>query len=117
MQERERAFLNAIIEKVNDLFEGELTDQDKLVYVNNVIKRKLLESETQRQQATNNTKEQFANSPDLKTELLNAIMGAQDAHTLMSTQALNSSAVQGGLKDILLNHAHLYEMLRERAAA
>ena len=43
-----------------------------------------------RQQATSNTKEQFANSPDLKTELLNAIMGALDAHTLMSTQALNS---------------------------
>ena len=51
--------------KVNDLFEGDLTDDDKLVYVNNVIKGKLLESETLRQQATNNTKEQFANSPDL----------------------------------------------------
>jgi type I restriction enzyme, R subunit len=112
VQEKEKAFLNAIIEKVNDLFEGELTDQDKLVYVNNVIKGKLLESETLRQQATNNTKEQFANSPDLKTELLNAIMGALDAHTLMSTQALNSKAVQGGLKDILLTHAHLYEALR-----
>lgn len=117
VQEREKALLNEIIEKVNDLFEGELTDQDKLVYVNNVIKGKLLESETLRQQATNNTKEQFANSPDLKTELLNAIMGALDAHTLMSTQALNSSSVQGGLKDILLNNAGLYESLREQAAA
>lgn len=117
VQEKEKAFLNTIIEKVNDLFEGELTDQDKLVYVNNVIKGKLLESETLRQQATNNTKEQFANSPDLKTELLHAIMEALDAHTMMSTQALNSATVQGGLKDILLNHAHLYEALRERVAA
>ena len=91
---QEKALLNEIIEKVNDLFEGELTDQDKLVYVNNVIKGKLLESETLRQQAVYNTKEQFANSPDLKTELLNAIMGALDPHTLMSTQALNSPAVQ-----------------------
>ena len=112
VQEKEKALLNEIIEKVNDLFEGELSDQDKLVYVNNVIKGKLLESEKLKQQATNNTKEQFANSPDLKTELLNAIMGALDAHTLMSTQALNSSSVQGGLKDILLNHAGLYETLR-----
>ena len=40
--QRER--LAEIIEKVNDLFEGELTDQDKLVYVNNVIKGKLLEA-------------------------------------------------------------------------
>ena len=114
VQEKEKAWLHAIIEKVNDLFEGELTDQDKLVYVNNVLKGKLLESEKLRQQATNNTKEQFANSPDLKTELLNAIMGALDAHTLMSTQALNSATVQGGLKDILLNHAGLYETLRNQ---
>lgn len=115
LQEKEKAWLNEIIKKVNDLFEGELTDQDKLVYVNHVIKGKLLESETLRQQATNNTKEQFANSPDLKRELLNAIMGALDAHNSMSTQALNSEAEQSGLKDILLNNAGLYESLRETA--
>ena len=95
VQEREKALLQEIIQKVNDLFEGELTDQDKLVYVNNVIKGKLLESETLRQQAANNTKEQFANSPDLKTELLNAIMDALAAHTTMSKQALNSPTIQG----------------------
>lgn len=117
LHDKEKAFLDEIIQKVNDLFQGDLTDQDKLVYVNNVIKGKLLESETLRQQATNNSKEQFANSPDLKTELLNAIMGALDAHTLMSTQALNSPAVQSGMKDILLNHAGLYEMLRGQPAA
>ena len=117
LHEKEKAYLDEIIQKVNELFQGELTDQDKLVYVNNVIKGKLLESETLRQQATNNTKEQFANSPDLKTELLNAIMGALDAHTLMSTQALNSATVQRGLKDILLNNAGLYETLRDRAVA
>jgi len=31
----------------------------------------------------------------------------------MGTQALSSAAVQGGLKDILLNHSGLYETLRE----
>ncbi len=112
LQVKEKAYLDEIIAKVNDLFEGDLSDQDKLVYVNNVIKGKLLESRTLRQQAANNTKEQFANSPDLKTELMNAIIGALDAHTLMSTQALNSAAVQRGIKDILLDYAHLYEALR-----
>lgn len=116
VQEKEKALLEEIIERVNDLFEGDLSDQDKLVYVNNVIKGKLLESETLRQQAVNNTKEQFANSPDLNSELINAIMGALDAHTLMSTQALNSSTVQSGLKDILLDHAHLWETLRDRSS-
>ncbi len=116
VQEREKALLNEIIEKVNDLFDGDLTDQDKLVYVNNVIKGKLLESERLQQQARNNTKEQFANSPDLKNEILEAIMGALDAHTLMSTQALNSSTIQHGIKDILLKNAGLWETLRQQAA-
>jgi type I restriction enzyme R subunit len=116
VQEKETALLYEIIAKLNDLFDGELTEQDKLVYVNQVIKGKLLESEKLQQQAANNSKNQFANSPDLKTELMNAIMGALDAHTAMSTQALNSTTVQNGMKDILLNHAGLWEMLREQAA-
>jgi type I restriction enzyme R subunit len=112
VQEKEKALLIEIIEKVNDLFEGELTDQDKLVYVNNVIKGKLLESATLREQAANNTKEQFASSPDLRRELMNAIMGAFDAHTAMSTQALGSEVVQRGIMEILLNNSQLYETLR-----
>ena len=114
VQEKQKAFLNEIIKKVNDLFDGDLTEQDKLVYVNNVIMGKLLESETLKQQATNNTKEQFANSPDLKTEILNAVMSALEAHTTMSTQALSSETVREGLKDIVLGPARLYEMLREK---
>ena len=54
---------------------------------------KLLESETLAKQAANNTKEQFANSPDLKTELVNAIIDALDAHTVMSSQALGSEEI------------------------
>lgn len=115
VQEKEKAPLNEIIEKVNDLFDGDLTDQDKLVYVNNVIKGKLLESETLKQQAANNTKEQFANSPDLRAELMSAIIGALDAHTTMSKQALDSEAIRIGLRDVLLNQAGLYETLRQRA--
>lgn len=116
VQEKETAFLGEIIEKVNDLFDGELTDQDKLVYVNKVIMGKLLESPKLQQQAANNSREQFANSPDLNSELLSAIMSALDAHTLMSTQALNSPTVRQGLKDILLDHARLWETLRTFAA-
>ena len=117
VHEKEKAYLVEIIEKVNTLFEGELTDDDQLVYVNGVLKGKLLENETLVQQAANNSKEQFANSPDLKQALLDAIMDALDAHTTMSTQALNSILVQNGMKDILLNHAGLWEKLRERAGS
>ena len=77
VQEKEKERLSEIIAKVNDLFGADTTTEgDKLVYVNNVIKGKLMESESLRQQATNNTKEQFANSPDPNMELLNAIMDA-----------------------------------------
>jgi type I restriction enzyme R subunit len=80
--------------------------------VNDVIKGKLLESPTLREQARNNSKEQFAGSPDLARALMEAIMEALDAHTAMSTQALNSTDVQRGLRDVLLEHAGLYESLR-----
>jgi type I restriction enzyme, R subunit len=117
VQEKVKARLSEIVAKVNELFEGELTDDDKLVYVNNVLKGKLLESEILVRQASNNTKEQFANSPDLASELMNAIMDAFAAHTTMSKQALDSERVRNGLKDILLGPAQLYEALRGSAAA
>src|SRR5581483_339101 len=98
-------------------FSGDLTEDDKLVYVNNVIKGKLLESKTLQQQAAHNTKEQFANSPDLNHELLNAIMSALDAHTAMSTQALNSERVRNGMKAILLDYSKLWEELRAAGGA
>jgi type I restriction enzyme R subunit len=114
VQEKEKAYLVEIIARVNDLFEGDLTDDDRLVYVNNVIKGKLLESRILVKQAANNTKEQFANSPDFSNELMNAIMDAFAAHSTMSKQALDSENVRSGLRDILLGPAQLYEALRER---
>ena len=102
---------------MNELFEGDLTDNDKLQYVDSVIKEKLLESEVLVKQATSNTKEQFAGSPDLGFEVEGAIIDALDAHTTMSTQALESKQVQREIIKILLDHSSLYEDLRERASA
>ncbi|AVR87084.1 type I restriction endonuclease subunit R [Thauera aromatica] len=115
LHEKEKALLEEIIAKVNGLFEGELSDDDQLVYVNGVLKGKLLENETLVQQAANNSKQQFANSPDLSQALLHAIMDALDAHTTMSTQALGSERVREGLLDTLLGPGQLYEALRARS--
>lgn len=114
VQEREKAMLGEIIARINDLFGGDTTEGDRLVYVNNVLKGKLMESETLRQQAATNTKEQFSNSPDLIQELVNAIMDAQSANTSLSKQALESEKVMLGLRDVLLGPVRLYEALRER---
>jgi type I restriction enzyme R subunit len=56
VQEKEKARLAEIIAKVNDLFEGDLTDYDQLVYVNNVIKGKLLECQELVVQASNRSR-------------------------------------------------------------
>jgi type I restriction enzyme R subunit len=114
VQDKDKVELAEIIAKLNELFNGELGDNDKLPYVCSVIRGKLLESATLSQQAAANSKKQFSNSPDLNKALLDAIIGALDAHQLMSTQALNSEAVREGMIDILLNHTNLYEDLRDQ---
>ncbi len=117
LQEKEKVYMAALIEKLNDLFGQDTTDQDQLVYVNGVIMGKLLESDTLRKQAANNSKEQFATSPDLMHELENAIIEALDAHTSMSTKALNSPNVKKGMLRLLLQHSGLWEKLRQGDAA
>jgi type I restriction enzyme, R subunit len=112
VREKEKAYLSAIITKLNELFGGETTDGDQLSFVQ-TISSKLQESQTLKQQASNNTKEQFGNSPDLRTEMMNAIINALDAHTTMSSQALGSEAIREGLREILLGPANLYEKLRD----
>jgi type I restriction enzyme R subunit len=115
VRDKTKIQLEALIAKVNDLFEGDLTPGDKLVYVNDVIRGKLMESEKLREQAANNTKEQFANSPDLASEIVSAVMGALDAHSAMSKQALESPKLRNDLRDVLLSEGKLWEGLRERA--
>jgi type I restriction enzyme R subunit len=115
LRDKEKAYLAEIIAKVNDLFEGDsLTEGDRLVYVNQVIKEKMLESEMLIEQAMNNTKVQFDTSPDLLNTLRNALMDADAAHTTMSAQALGSAQKFKALLDILLGPAQLYEALRAR---
>jgi type I restriction enzyme R subunit len=116
VQEKEKQLLAEIIARLNDLFTADITDDDQLIYVNNVLKGKLLQSVMLARQAANNSKEQFANSPDLNDALLDAIMDALAAHTSMSKQALASERVRTGLKDVLLGPAGLYEALKARHA-
>jgi len=116
LQDKDKARLSEIVAKVNDLFDGELTEHDMLAFVDN-LKGKMMESDLLMQQAMNNTKEQFSNSPDFTAEQLNAIIDAFDAFSTMSRQALDSAKVRQGLKHILLGPAGLYEGLRQRGAS
>ncbi|MDA7672239.1 DEAD/DEAH box helicase family protein, partial [Verrucomicrobia bacterium] len=114
IQEKERVYMAELIEQLNELFGTDVNDDDQLLYVNSVIKGKLLDSSKLQQQAANNTKEQFASSPDLGSELENAIIDALDAHSNMSTKALNSPNVKKGILYFLLEHSGLWEELRKK---
>jgi type I restriction enzyme R subunit len=115
VQDKQKAQLAEIIEKLNQIFSG-VQPAVEVNYATQVLPNHLRQSSTLRQQAAANSKQQFGSSPDLDRELLNAIIGALDDHQMMSSQALNSPEARAGLKDILLNHTNLYEDLRDQGS-
>lgn len=117
LHEKEKARLDEIIAKLNDLFEGEITDENQLIYVNGVLMGHMLASEDLQTQAMANTKAQFAASPTIRDEFLDAVVGSEDQFSSMSQQVLSSEALREKLLDILLGPGNLYEALRERARA
>lgn len=114
VQDKEKALLSEILVRMNDLFTG-VTDNDQLSF-HMAVKGKLMENETLAQQAGSNQKEQFGNSPLLKAAIMDAVIDALDAHSAMSRQALESQAIQDGLKAALMGPGRLYETLRDQAA-
>ena len=115
LHEKEKARLDEIIAKLNDLFNGEITDENQLIYVNGAIMGHMLASEDLQTQAMANTKAQFAASPTIRDELLDAAIETEDQFAAMSHQVLSSEALREKLLDILLGPGNLYEALRERA--
>lgn len=111
VQEKEKLYLSQIVEKVNELFGADTTDGDKLSWLNSQ-REKLLESEVLAQQAANNSKEQFASSPDLTRVFIDALIDSHSAQSNLSLQALNSEQIQREVINLLLGPARLYETLR-----
>jgi len=114
VREKEKKYLEEIIEKVNELFGAETTDGDKLSWLNSQ-REKLLESDVLTQQAANNSKEQFASSPDLTRIFVDTLIDTHSAQSNLSLQALNSEQIQRELLHLLLGPVRLYEALRDRA--
>lgn len=117
VQDKHKVRLAEIIQAVNDLFQGDLTDGDLVAFVDSVIKGKMLESKTLQAQAMANDEAQFANSPALPDELIAAGMATMAAHQVMSRQLLGSAHVQAGVLAALLGPGALWEALRRQCAA
>lgn len=115
LQDKDKARLDEIIARVNDLFEGQLTDDDQLYYVNGFLKSHMLASEELQVQAMANTKAQFDNSPTLQREFLDAVMDSDTAFDTMSRQVLASERLREELLKILLGPGDLYGALRRKA--
>ncbi|MBJ3778890.1 type I restriction endonuclease subunit R [Acuticoccus mangrovi] len=101
LREKERVRLEDIIERVNDLFSGDLTEEHKIAFYEGV-EASVLGSETLQQQARHNNEAQFANSPDLSDEIMNAVMDTDAKFTDMVRQVLGEESVRAGLKDALI---------------
>jgi type I restriction enzyme, R subunit len=99
-REVEQAFLSEIIEKMNTLFEGQLTDADLLNYANHV-KDKMLENDILAQQAATNSKEQFALG-DFQNVMMDAVIEGLDNYQSMAGQVLGNEQVQKGFAELLL---------------
>jgi type I restriction enzyme R subunit len=113
LHEKEKALLSEIIERVNSLFEGAVSDEDAVVYVRHVVRSKLLQDARLREQAANNTKAQFSASPDLDKATTAAILAASDAHATITDILLTDKAKLRALLQLLLDKTGLYEELRE----
>jgi type I restriction enzyme R subunit len=100
-RDRQQASLSEIVQQMNSLFEGELTDADLINYAHHV-RDKMMESEVLAQQAATNSKEQFALG-DFHDVMMDAVIEGLDNYQSMADQVLNNEQVQKGFASLLLD--------------
>jgi type I restriction enzyme, R subunit len=104
-QDRERAFLSEIIDRLNELFGTELSDDDKIVFAQH-ISTKLRDNETVMAQVNNNTREQ-AMKADLPEAATNAIVEAMQSHKTLAERLLSDKDVMKGFMGVV------YDLLKQ----
>lgn len=91
--------LREIVEKMNDLFSGSLTEADLVGYVA-TMKGKLLANDRLADQAASNTEEQFAlgDFPDILTDI---VIEGQEAHNAIADQLLQDKRIFAAMQGML----------------
>jgi type I restriction enzyme R subunit len=95
----EEKALKEIVERMNDLFAGDLTEADMVGYVT-TVKGKLLENETLAEQAANNSPEQFELG-DFKDAFEDAIVEGMDAHNNIAKQMLSDERIFTAMQSMM----------------
>lgn len=93
--------LSLLIEKVNELFKGDLSDTDRVAFVNHVTSR-MLENEHLREQARNNSKEQFRIGT-FEKDLTDTVMDGLEKYGRMANQVLSSREIRQRFSAIILD--------------
>jgi type I restriction enzyme R subunit len=102
--------LGEIIERINDLFAGEITDEDALHYARWILD-KTVADETIKEQMENNSRKQvlIGDFPDAVTAAVAESLGA---HESMATQILGDKRTMKNFAELLLD---LFEAQRKTA--
>lgn len=79
-----------LIEQLNLIFEGELSDSDLVNYAF-AVRDKLMENETLKAQARNNTKKQFDESDELNDAILDAVDGQAAVNADLARQVMGDT--------------------------
>jgi type I restriction enzyme R subunit len=106
------ARLSAIIQKMNEVFSGNLTDADFKGYATTLIEKMVEDATLQEQAQANDTAESFGNGA-YEQKLTGAVVAALESHAEMADQALKHPTVFKGLASLLLDE--VYRLLREKA--
>jgi type I restriction enzyme R subunit len=93
--------LSALIARMNETFEGELSDADKVAYVQHIA-GKMMENESLAQQANQNTKQQFGMG-DFHTVMMDAVIDGLDKYQSMAEQVMSNDKVKQDFAKIVLD--------------
>ena len=94
-----KELLSKIVNNMNALFEGELSDEDMINYTK-TIADKVMESESVREQVKNNTKEQ-AMLGGFAEAMNDAVISSLDVHQNLASQILSKSQIRDSFANLI----------------
>lgn len=104
--------LSAIIEQMNELFAGDLSEADLVTYAQHIT-GKLLENDVLAKQAANNSKDQFALG-DFSTVFVDTVIEGVDNYQSMAEQVLTNTSTRKGFERLVLDLVYRgFEQMRQ----
>ena len=99
-----------IVEELNELFGGSNLTEDDKVYLFENVSNKILNSEIIKEQALNNTYEQFK-AGDINSKLIDAVIDNMQNNQEMSLKILQDEETKNQFFDLMVQH--VYEVINQ----